>query len=230
MNQYFLKRLNNFFDENFQERFRYILVADAIEQDVIENKLSSGIYFKIYIFKHYNDLVIGVRMIAWSNELKKHTSLKHSYWNESDFLKYNAIEKLSSHYQPIVHNFLKTFDEVNRVWQIKSFIYNLQNPIIQYNYKLHNLFTLEELKTLSSKFDLYPNINVYFFKNHSDDRYFSNTFIPDVFDTVYLDYFEISVDLDDEDMPIIFDLFNPNRSDRVSKHYFFKELEKRENE
>ena len=209
MNNVYNLVLKNFFknNEKFNNKSFLINANDDILLDKNdESKISSGVYFKLYLSKVSNDLKIKLLLYSWSNGTQTYIVLNKSIWSEEGFAGGKYISKIENHYKKIVENFLSVFKQIKYYWQLKEIIHKLENPIFSFHYKLLNTFSREFLeKFLLEDFDIYPILNVVLLKNKIDRQNISQIFLPNYTGGFYIDGIEISVDLDDSDSAIIED-------------------------
>lgn len=209
MNNVYNLVLKNFFknNEKFNNKSFLIDANDDILLDKNdESKISSGVYFKLYLSKVSNDLKIKLLLYSWCNETQTYVALNKSIWSEKGFGGGKYIPKIENHYKRIVENFLSVFKQIKYYWQLKEIIHKLENPILSFHYKLLNTFSKEFLeKFLLKEFDIYPILNVVLLKNKIDKQNISQIFLPNYTEGLYVYGIEISVDLDDSDFAIIED-------------------------
>ena len=225
MNNVYNLVLKNFFknNEKFNNKSFLIDANDDILLDKNdESKISSGVYFKLYLSKVSNDLKIKLLLYSWSNGTQTYIVLNKSIWSEEGFAGGKYISKIENHYKKIVENFLSVFKQIKYYWQLKEIIHKLENPIFSFHYKLLNTFSREFLeKFLLEDFDIYPILNVALLKNKIDRQNISQIFLPNYTGGFYIDGIEISVDLDDSDSAIIED-----DSGVITTERFFEIIEK----
>lgn len=225
MNNVYNLVLKNFFKENekFSNKSFLIDANDDILLDKNdESKISSGVYFKLYLSKVSNDLKIKLLLYSWCNGTQTYVVLNKSIWNEEGFGGGKYISKIENHYKKIVENFLSLFKQIKYYWHLKEIIHKLENPIFSFHYKLLNTFSREFLeKFLLEKFDIYPILNVVLLKNKIDRQNISQIFLPNYSGGFYINGIEISVDLDDSDFAII-----ENDGRDITRERFFEIIEK----
>ena len=225
MNNVYNLVLKNFFknNEKFNNKSFLIDANDDILLDKNdESKISSGVYFKLYLSKVSNDLKIKLLLYSWSNGTQTYIVLNKSIWSEEGFAGGKYISKIENHYKKIVENFLSVFKQIKYYWQLKEIIHKLENPIFSFHYKLLNTFSREFLeKFLLEDFDIYPILNVALLKNKIDRQNISQIFLPNYTGGFYIDGIEISVDLDDSDFAII-----ENDGCDITRERFFEIIEK----
>ena len=209
MNNVYNLVLKNFFknNEKFNNKSFLIDANDDILLDKNdESKISSGVYFKLYLSKVSNDLKIKLLLYSWCNGTQTYVVLNKSIWNEEGFGGGKYLSKIGNHYKRIVENFLDVFKQIEYYWQLKEIIHKLENPIFSFHYKLLNTFSREFLeKFLLEEFDIYPILNVALLKNKIDRKNISQIFLANYTEGLYVNGIEISVDLDDSDFAIIED-------------------------
>ena len=225
MNNVYNLVLKNFFknNEKFNNKSFLIDANDDILLDKNdESKISSGVYFKLYLSKVSNDLKIKLLLYSWCNKTQTYVVLNKSIWNEEEFGGGKYISKIGNHYKRIVENFLDVFKQIEYYWHLKEIIHKLENPIFSFHYKLLNTFSREFLeKFLLDKFDIYPILNVPLLKNRIDRGSFHRIFLPHYTSGFYMNGIEISVDLDDSDFAII-----ENDGCDITRERFFEIIEK----
>lgn len=209
MNNVYNLVLKKFFknDDKFNNKSFLINANDDILLDKNdESKISSGIYFKLYLSKVSNDLKIKLLLYSWCNETQTYVVLNKSIWSEEGFGAGKYISKIENHYKKLVENFLSVFKLIKYYWQLKEIIHKLENPIFSFHYKLLNTFSRDFLeKFLLEDFDIYPILNIALLKNRIDKQNISQIFSPNYTEGLYINGMEISVDLDDSDFAIIED-------------------------
>lgn len=209
MNNVYNLVLKKFFknDDKFNNKSFLINANDDILLDKNdESKISSGIYFKLYLSKVSNDLKIKLLLYSWCNETQTYVVLNKSIWSEEGFGAGKYISKIENHYKKLVENFLSVFKLIKYYWQLKEIINKLENPIFSFHYKLLNTFSRDFLeKFLLEDFDIYPILNIALLKNRIDKQNISQIFSPNYTEGLYINGMEISVDLDDSDFAIIED-------------------------
>lgn len=209
MNNVYNLVLKKFFknDDKFNNKSFLINANDDILLDKNdESKISSGIYFKLYLSKVSNDLKIKLLLYSWCNETQTYVVLNKSIWSEEGFGAGKYISKIENHYKKLVENFLSVFKLIKYYWQLKEIIHKLENPIFSFHYKLLNTFSRNFLeKFLLEDFDIYPILNIALLKNRIDKQNISQIFSPNYTEGLYINGMEISVDLDDSDFAIIED-------------------------
>lgn len=227
MNNVYNLVLKNFFknNEKFNNKSFLIDANDDILLDKNdESKISSGVYFKLYLSKVSNDLKIKLLLYSWSNKTQTYAVLNKSIWNEEGFGGGKYISKIGNHYKRIVENFLDVFKQMTYYWKLKEIIHKLENPIFNFHYKLLNTFSREFLeKFLLEKFDIYPILNVVLLKNRIHKQNIPQIFLPNYTEGFYLNGIEISVDLDDSDFAIIED-----DGREITRERFFEIIENKE--
>lgn len=228
MNNVYNLVLKNFFknNEKFNNKSFLIDANDDILLDKNdESKISSGVYFKLYLSKVSNDLKIKLLLYSWCNGTQTYVVLNKSIWNEEGFGGGKYISKIGNHYKRIVENFLDVFKQIEYYWHLKEIIHKLENHIFSFHYKLLNTFSREFLeKFLLEKFDIYPILNVALLKNRINRQNIPQIFSPHYTSGFYMNGIEISVDLDDSDFAII-----ENDGRDITRDRFLEIIEKLKN-
>jgi len=139
---------------------------------------------------------------AWSNEEQKYVTLEDSIIVE--FLSNEEALECIKYYENIKTKYLKFLqDTIITQEQLFSFLIKLENSKITYNYKLLNVFSIDELNYIS---------NVLFKHNVLLDINNFNNFI-DLECNGWLFYnIEVSTDLDNNDYPKILQLDFSNKN------------------
>ena len=206
MNNVYNLVLKNFFknNEKFNNKSFLIDANDDILLDKNdESKISSGVYFKLYLSKVSNDLKIKLLLYSWCNGTQTYAVLNKSIWNEEGFGGGKYISKIGNHYKRIVENFLDVFKQIEYYWHLKEIIHKLENPIFNFHYKLLNTFSKKSLEDICLKhFNNYPILNVAILKEKVYDR-IHYLFLPNYVNGFYIFGIEASVDLDETDYAII---------------------------
>ena len=133
-----------------------------------------------------------------SNDIRGRVSLDKSIIVE--FLSKEEAKKCITYYENINTNYLKYLnDTIKTKKQLDEYIYKLNNPITNYNYKLLNVFSFEELE--------YVN-NELFMKFVLLDPNDFTRFVDQEVDGWYGFDLEVNTDLDDNDYPEILHLLD----------------------
>jgi hypothetical protein len=211
--------IENFF-ENKEKDWKKEYLINAKDKIVIDNLIKiTDIYFNLTFQKYKDDLIITIKLYAWSNSAQDYVLLKDSIFNEGE-----NIPSIEQHYIPIIQNFLKGLKGyLNNQSCLKEFIDIIENPAVKYHYKLLNTFTKEELDKINSLYRNIPKLDVCMFYQEYRVN-FPYVFKVEYRDFFYIDSIEISVDLDDSDYARIDDLSKDYKYSKISKEEALKKL------
>ena len=152
---------------------------------------------------------ISFKIIAkcWSNEQQKYVKLEDSIIKES-FTNKEAV-KCIKYYEDIKTRYLKFLqDTIITEEQLYNFIVKLENPKTNYNYKLLNVFSIDELNYINNLlFKKYVLLDINNFNNFIDLECNGWLFYN----------IEVSTDLDSNDYPdiIYYDDNDKNNSIKI---------------
>lgn len=195
----------NFFKNVKLERFKKEYLLNAYDSITLDNENRiSHVYFKLVIQKYKDDLILMIQLQSWSNEAQNYVPLKDSIWSEKGFGDGKYLSPIEEHYKPIIKNFLHGLDDyLKKYWHLKEFIYIIENPLVHYHYKLLNTFTKKELDLINGLFENIPEINICAFHQEETAHKFPYILNVKYCNGFYIDYIEISIDLDETDYATI---------------------------
>jgi hypothetical protein len=173
----------------------------------------------------YFNLIITIRLYAWSNDKQKYVPLKKSIYGETKSKKEKYISSIKKHYKPIIKKiFIGLYDYLKDYCYLKEFIHTIENPLVKYHYKLLNTFTKEELDKIRATFRNIPVLNICEF-HQKDEVEFPYILEVDYIDGFYTGSIEVKVDLDNSDYAGIYKLSNDyNEWKKTSKEKALKRL------
>lgn len=222
MNKFFCT-IENFYKDHTKEPFHASFLINACDEVALNDTMQvmSGIYFKLDIYKKNKNLIADIELLSWSNSRQKHIPLNESIWTEEGFGEGKHIPAIETHYEKVVSNFFDALKTLKYNWQLKNLIHKIENPTFVFHYKLLNLFTQQELEEIMrTHFSNHPILNMSLFQKPPKHNTLDYAFLPHVVNGFYLDDIEVSVDLDESDMPLLEDV----ESGIVTKEEFLKRL------
>jgi hypothetical protein len=222
MNKFSFKKVG-FYEKSDQSDFYECFIVNANDEvALIDNSIiNSGVFFKIEIYKKLSTLFIDLELLSWSNSELKNVTLERSIWAEEGFGGGENIPIIKNHYSKIISNFFTAMEQLKYHWQLKDMLHKMKHPTFIFHYKLLNLFTQVELeKIMLAYFENHPIFNVSLFNQRPRSIEIGYLFLPHTISGLYIDGMELSVDLDQSDMPIIED----NENGILSKEQFLSRL------
>jgi hypothetical protein len=211
--------IENFF-KNMQKDWKKEYLINANDKIILDNLIkTTDTYFNLTFQKYKDDLIITIKLYAWSNRAQDYVPLKKSTLSEE-----TNIPLIEQHYRPIIQNFLKGLKGyLNNQSCLKEFIDIIENPAVKYHYKLLNTFTKEELDKINSLYRHIPELDVCMFYQEYRIK-FPYVFKVEYRNFFYIDSIEISVDLDDNDYARISDFSKDYKYSKISKEEALKKL------
>jgi hypothetical protein len=222
MNTFSFKK-ENFYKNDTQEPFHESFLVNASDEITLDDttQMLSGVYFKLDIYKKNKDLMVEIELLSWSNSEQKHLPISHSIWSEEGFGSGKHIPTFQAHYKKIISNFFAALKNLKYHWQIKDLIFKIKHPSFIFHYKLLNLFSQQELESIMLMyFSNHPLFNIPLFQKPPKRNTLDYAFLPQVVNGFYLEGIEVSVDLNESDMPLLEDLENGI----ISKEEFLKRI------
>jgi hypothetical protein len=137
-------------------------------------------------------------LTCFSNSEQKYAELEKSIITE--FLTKDESIKCIEYYTDLKDNYIQyLYDTIKTQEQLDKYIETLHSPTTKYNYKLLNVFTLEELEYINNElFTKYVLLDPNNFKEFKEDQ----------IDGWYALGVEVNTDLDDNDYPEILHIIN----------------------
>jgi len=180
----------------------------------------TGIYFHFCIKRIKHNLAFSIELYSWSNHEQKYTSIENSIWGEEGFGAGKHIPTIVNYYSNIIKNFYLYLDEnICKVSELKELIDKLENPLYSFHYKLLNLLPRQKFENFCKKhFKNYPILNLSLFEENPSKYSDVLIFIPNYFQGFYINGIEVSVDLDENDFPLIED----DDIGKISNEEFFR--------
>lgn len=208
MNRFSFKKERFYKDDEKEPFFESFLVNANDEVTFSDNlQMLSGVYFQLEIYKKSRDFHVDIELLSWSNSEQKYVWLKNSIWSEDSFGKGAYIPIIQAHYKKLIYNFFAALDTLKYHWQIKDLVYRIKHPTFIFHYKLLNLFSQKELEQIMLKHMCnYPILNISLFSNAPKRGALKYAFLPHIIDGFYIDGIEVSVDLNQSDIPLIEDI------------------------
>jgi hypothetical protein len=212
----------NFFpkDNTLEYNKDYLINANVVLPIDDGGTTYTGIYFHFCIKRIEDNLAFTIELYSWSNDTQKQTSIENSIWSEKGFGAGKFIPMIVNYYCNIIKNFYLYLDEnIRKVSELKELIDKLENPSYSFHYKLLNLLPREKFENFCKKhFNNYPILNLALFEENPTKYSDVIIFIPNYFDGFYINGIEVSVDLDENDFPLIED----DDIGEISNEEFFK--------
>ena len=223
MNTFSFKK-QNFYKNIKQEAFHESSLINAWDDVTFENNAQrqSGVYFNFSIYKKNDDLLVEIELLSWSNCKQTHVPLEQSIYSEEGFGSGKHIPTLQAHYKKLILNFFGALDTLKYHWQVKDLVYKIKHPSFIFHYKLLNLFTQQELEKIALKCNFTHTLfNVSLFNKPPKQGALSHAFLPHIVNGFYIHGIEVSVDLNESDLPLLEDI----DSGVISKEEFLKRMD-----